>query len=301
MSEQIILDGSIKVTNSLATSSLDTPVPISMSDTILERFGGRVDLAEAASDVEVSLPRIEFCKYLLVKSDVVVQMKINSTGNTPITGREILIGAGSARSLYFTNLGLLHDEGQASAGGAATLTDTAKQWTYTKVTGTRVIVPAKFDEREIRMHVNGRSDTLTLTVDDVVGTVLATTIQTAIDASAIGASQVTVAWDATNEVLTFENLRDGANPILFESVAGDGDILGILGLVTQTTELGGDKLDAYRLDVLAGTGLDQTKTIVSNTAPVITVSGDWTTPPDSTSFYRIYKPSDGELTIFAAR
>lgn len=43
----------------------------------------------------------------------------------------------------------------------------------------------------------------------------------------------------------------------------------------------------YQIRITAGTGLGQVRTIASNTANAITVSANWTTPPDATSQYSI--------------
>ena len=93
---------------------------------------------------------------------------------------------------------------------------------------------------------------------------------------------------------------DGANPILFVAIDDDDAFLELLGILTPTTILGGEKLDTFRIDILGGTGASQTRTIDSNTATQITVTSAWTTPPDTTSLYRIYKPSAGTVQIFAA-
>lgn len=44
----------------------------------------------------------------------------------------------------------------------------------------------------------------------------------------------------------------------------------------------------FVVKIISGTGSGQIKSIASNTATVLTVDGNWTTNPDSTSIYRIY-------------
>src|SRR5690348_4057085 len=43
----------------------------------------------------------------------------------------------------------------------------------------------------------------------------------------------------------------------------------------------------FALKITGGTGSGQTKTVVSNTATVLTISGTWTTNPDNTSTYAL--------------
>ncbi len=53
-----------------------------------------------------------------------------------------------------------------------------------------------------------------------------------------------------------------------------------------------DEWAGYELWIIAGTGVGQHETIASNTADTITVDTEWSTQPDSTSFYAIVHEDD---------
>lgn len=59
--------------------------------------------------------------------------------------------------------------------------------------------------------------------------------------------------------------------------------------------------NAATIEITAGTGVGQTATISSyvGSTHVATISGTWTTTPDNTSVYHIYKPSSGATIAFA--
>ena len=303
MSRTVYVDGGLRVADSAdVVTALHPEIPMTVTDDITEHGGPRFSLAEDASDLEVTIPEVNYYRHLLLVSDVVVQVKLAGTGSTPITCRRLWLEAGDLSQLHLTNLGLLQAEGMATAGGASTITDTDSQWSFSKLLGSRVYPPFTICECSFRMVANTRSGLVTVAATDLSGSEMAVVLQSAIDASDIGPSQVVVSYNDMDDRFEIESLTDGANAITASVYLNNGELLETLGLLVPTSSItGGDPLDGNRIDIISGTGAGETATILSNTGQQITVTAPWGTAPDSTSAYRVYAPSAGTVSLFVAR
>lgn len=69
---------------------------------------------------------------------------------------------------------------------------------------------------------------------------------------------------------------------------------------TMTVVTGGwaaNQTRGFQLNITAGTGVGQTRTIYGNTATVITIAGSWATTPDNTSQWQILDPCNGGAVL----
>jgi len=280
------------------------PLVLSILQDVDEVVHKTVDLAQGAADQAVDFGLLEVARYVVLKADVLLGVKLNGSDNTMEIGGLLILMDAELRSLHLTNKGLLYDQGVATAGGADTLTDTRKSWGYTTLTGTEINVPLDLESIRFNIDANGQLGLIELTdADDVEGSTLATTLQTAFD-SELGADELTVAWVANGSSkghLVITNDRVGANAITISAYELDNASLVRLGLYAATQVLGDEDLAGMELGIIAGTGQGEEETIASFTTTQITVDTGWGTPPAAGSEYRIYKPQGGAVEILLAR
>ena len=280
------------------------PLTMTILQDVDEMVTKVVDLSQAAADQEVVLGLLEGARYVVINSDVCLGIKINGSGESMIEATRLILADAAIYSLHLTNRGLIYDQGIATGGAAAAMTDTEKSWGYTSVTGTEINTPMDIEEVQFKIDVNGQIGVIELTdAEDVAGATLATTLQTLLDDD-LGASEVTVAWVADTDDtghLTIVNDRVGANAITITPIELDNASLVTLGLFQSTQELGDETLVGMELGIIAGTGVGEEETITSFTPTIITVDQAWGVAPVANSEYRIYKPQAGEVEIILAR
>ena len=87
---------------------------------------------------------------------------------------------------------------------------------------------------------------------------------------------------------TIDCTTDNSN-ITFTSVEDNGTATGSTSntLTDTTKSWSSNEWQDYTVAIVAGTGNGQTAVISSNTSSQLTLSSNWTTNPDNTSFYRI--------------
>jgi len=304
MSKQFYLNSEIATYRSGQSRPEMDPLILSILQNVDEVVHKTVDLAQAVADQAVDFGLLEVARYVVLKSDVVLGVKLNGSGNTMIEGSRLILLDAAVTQIHLTNRGRLYDQGVATVGGADTLTDTGKSWGYTTLTGTEINVPLDLESIRFNIDANGQLGFIELTdADDVEGTTLATTLQTAFD-SELGADELTVAWVANGARkghLVITNDRVGANAITLSAYELDNASLVRLGLYEPTQVLGDEDLAGMELGIIAGTGQGEEETIASFTTTQITVDTGWGTPPAAGSEYRIYKPQAGAVEILLAR
>jgi len=304
MSKQFYLNSEIATYRSGQSRPEMDPLILSILQNVDEVVHKTVDLAQAVADQAVDFGLLEVARYVVLKSDVVLGVKLNGSGNIMIEGSRLILLDAAVTQIHLTNRGRLYDQGVATTGGADTLTDIRKSWGYTTLTGTEINVPLDLESIRFNIDANGQLGFIELTdADDVEGTTLATTLQTAFD-SELGADELTVAWvanGASKGHLVITNDRVGANAITLSAYELDNASLVRLGLYEPTQVLGDEDLAGMELGIIAGTDQGEEETIASFTTTQITVDQAWGTAPAAGSEYRIYKPQAGAVEILLAR
>jgi hypothetical protein len=281
------------------------PISLARQQSIreVERLG--VELAQGAVDVALSFGLLDWARYVVLKSDVVLSVRVNGVGSTPLVGATHLLVDAAVRTLHLTNKGSLYDEGKASGGGAAVLSDTTKSWGYTTLKGTSVTQPFDLGEVKFVVDVNGHSALIELSGDDQTGAQTATLIQNAIDASSIGSGEVTVSWETISGDegrFVFVNQRLGAYPIEIGAYLQDYASLLDLGLYEPVSQLGDVSMENMVVEILAGGPVGDIRTVTSTFSTTsLTVDSNWTTPVVAGDEYRIYRPQEGKVDILLAR
>lgn len=302
MSNLLLIDGGLRLVDSDdITRDYLSPLNLSSSRVIDEVYRGKLNLASGAVGAAIPFDHVIIARHAYLNSDVVLRARVNG-GSEDIEGSRILLQDAALSSMVVDNLGLLVEDGLATGPGSSTdtIANTSAQWTYAQTISERTVGNYNFDDNGFTLLVNGRQANITFDGVDRTGTQMAALIQTAIDTSAIGPSQVVVAYDTVAEQFTYTSVVSGDWEMIFSVYLNDLTTLDRLGLVAPTVVAGGDPLDGWRIDLIAGTGAGQTRTIASNTSTEITVTLDWVTAPDNTSYYRLYKPQVGVLDILLA-
>jgi len=305
MSKQFYLNSEIATYLSNQSRPDIEPLTLTLLERVNEVVGPIcVDLSQGAADQAINLGLLDVARYVVLKADVLLGVKLNGSGNTMIEGSRLILLDAAVTQIHLTNRGRLYDQGVATAGGADTLTDTRKSWGYTTLTGTEINVPLDLESIRFSIDANGQLGFIELTdADDVDGATLAATLQIAFD-SELGADELTVAWVAHGSRkghLIITNDRVGANAITISAYELDHASLVRLGLYEPTQVLGDEDLVGMELGIIAGTGQGEEETIASFTTTQITVDQAWGTAPAADSEYRIYKPQAGAVEILLAR
>lgn len=153
--------------------------------------------------------------------------------------------------------------GTATAGGAKTLTDSGADWGASKFIGWTVKITGGTGSGQVKT-ISSHTATV-LTVDGNWNTQPSTDSTYIIYRGAMASSGTATAGAATT--MTDGNAAWGTN-----------------------------MWTGYTLAITGGTGSGQSKVVASNTGTVLTVASSWTTNPDSTSQYKLYRGTD-ESTV----
>jgi hypothetical protein len=146
------------------------------------------------------------------------------------------------------------DYGNASAGGASTLTDASRAWTVNQWANTLVKIISGTGVGQYRV-VTSNTATI-LTVNSAWTTAPDTTSVYEVGSFSAGIASAGAATTITN---------------------------GTAGAATWATNMWA----TYQVRIVSGTGAGQVRTIASNTGNVLTVSASWTVNPDATSYFVI--------------
>jgi hypothetical protein len=150
--------------------------------------------------------------------------------------------------------------GTATAGAAATLTDSGKAWTVNEQAGRLVRITAGTGSGQTRTIISNTATVLTVAAPWVVNP----------DATSV----YSIWYSFANTNLDTGTATAGGATTLTDS-AKAWVTSGFIGRNVRIT---------------SGTGLGQTRRITANTATALTVSAAWTTNPDATSAYAILGP-----------
>jgi hypothetical protein len=302
MSKSLSISSKAIVLNTGESLSSYDPMRIDLSQPVEEVRRFVVSIDQAASDQQLDIGLLDFARYLIIKSDVSLGLKLNGAGQDAIYGTEFMFFNSDARTIHVTNKGLIYDCGVVTAAGASTLSDSSKSWAYTTLTGGITIENFDMTDMSFWLDVNGHLDLIELSGADQTGTQVAAAIQAGIDSSAIGSGQVTVSWDATNKRFVFVNDKIGANPISISANKLDNYTLINLGLYAPNEVLGDVTMEGMTVEVLTGTGVGESNTVSATfTSTQLTMDGAWGTQPVAGDEYRIYKPQAGTIEVLAAR
>jgi hypothetical protein len=157
--------------------------------------------------------------------------------------------------------GEYRDAGTATAATATTLTDSSKAWTTNQHRGRLVRISGGTGAGQVK-HISSNTTTQ-LTIGGRSGD-----------------------WSTTPSTDSTYLIFDNTPAELGKATAGAATTMTDSGASWRTDQWAG-----YTVEIIGGTGLGQTRTIVSNTATALTVSA-WGTNPDSTSAYALYRTAN---------
>ena len=289
--------------NDVAGTGPSVPATSFTSSSLVDELQVRnLELAEGVVDQEIDLGSLGYIRYLAIRSDVLLEIEIDdrvaAVGHV-FTGLDM-----EASKLELTNLGLLFDDGIATAGNGTTLTDTDQSWVYTTLDGR--VKPPCYGELSFIIEIGGCVGLIQINItdEDATGDDIATAIQTQIDeAPAIGADEVTVTWvDKGNGEghLRFVSDKAGNVPIIIRPHLADQRSLNVLGLDLPTVKLGTESIVGMNIRIVDGDGSGQSQAITAVTTTVLTV-GSFSPSAAAGSVYRILKPQVGQVDILMAR
>ena len=146
------------------------------------------------------------------------------------------------------------DYGTASASAASSLTDASRAWVVNQWANTLVKIVSGTGAGQYRIVTSNTSTVLT----------------------------VNAAWSTNPDTTSIYEVGSFSAGI---ASAGAASTItnGTSGAATWATNMWA----TYQVRIVAGTGVGQVRTIASNTGSVLTVSSNWTTNPDSTSYFVI--------------
>lgn len=151
------------------------------------------------------------------------------------------------------------DGGTATAGSATTLTDSSKAWSVDQHRGKLVRLASGTGGGQIK-HISGNTATV-LTIGGKSG-------------------DWHTAPDATSVYMIYESIPVETG----KATAGAASTLTDGGAAWST-----DQWSGYTVEIVGGTGVGQSASILSNSGTVLTRSGTWSTNPDNTSVYVLYR------------
>lgn len=157
-----------------------------------------------------------------------------------------------------TNQVYIVDWATATAGGARTLTNTNKLWGVNS-----------YQQGTISI-VGGTGSGQTKTISSNTTTVIT------VDGN----------WNTQPDNTSVYQILTGITSTTGKATAGAAT-----SLTDGNAAWGTNMLATFTIEIMSGTGIGQTRTITSNTPTVITVP-TWTTNPDNTSVYNIYKKTN---------
>lgn len=260
-------------------------------------------LPEGVVDQEIDLGSLGYIRYLAIRSDVLLEIEIDD--RVAAVGHVFTSLDMEASKLELTNLGLLFDDGTATAGNGTTLTDTDQSWVYTTLYGR--VKPPCYGKLSFVIEIGGCVGFIEINIEDedATGDDIATAIQTQIDkAPAIGSDRVTVTWvDEGNDEghLRFVSDKAGNDPIIIRPHKDDQrSSLNALGLDLPTVKRGTESLVGMDVRIVDGGGSGQSQEITAVTTTVLTV-GSFSPAAAAGSVYRILKPQAGTVDILMAR
>lgn len=151
----------------------------------------------------------------------------------------------------------LLDSGTATAGANGTITDTNKSWRTNVYAGKNVHITGGTGSGQIKQIVSNTATALTVSGN----------------------------WITNPDNTSTYHIEDGCHTTSGKATAGAAT-----SLTDGNASWGTARWVGATVEITAGTGSGQTKQITSHTATVLTVS-TWTTNPDNTSQYKIYRTS----------
>jgi hypothetical protein len=240
-------------------------------------------------------------------TDVVLISGANSTQQ-----RKVLSNTGNTLTID-QPWGNIQQFGSATAATATTLTDFGSGWATNMFAGMQLELTGPGGS-QIRTITSNTADTLT--VSSAWATVQSTATPTGgtsttlvdttkswtpnafvnktvqITAGPIGAVTRTITANTAN-TLTIS----GVWPVSDAGGANSGTTNTITDLTKTWTN---NQFAGFTIELTSGTGAGQSRTVASNTATVITVSSNWTTPPDNTTSYQVLR-TPGAGTSYIVR
>ena len=152
------------------------------------------------------------------------------------------------------SLDFIGDYGNASAGGASTLTDASRAWTVNQWANTLVKIIAGTGVGQYRIITSNTASILT----------------------------TNAAWSVNPDTTSVYEV--GSFSAGIASAGGATTITnGTSGAASWATNMWA----TYQVRIVSGTGAGQVRTIASNNGSVLTVSASWTVNPDNTSYFVI--------------
>lgn len=156
------------------------------------------------------------------------------------------------------------EKGIATSGSTTTLVDSAKSWTTNQWAGFFVRIFSGTGENQLRRVTSNTSTTLT--------------------------------WSSTGTA------PDGTSRYIIEGLDAGTATSGASTSITDSSKSWTtNRWSNMMVTITAGTGIGQSRSIVSNTSTAMTVTPPWTTNPDSTSTYRIQGDSDKLFIAFGGQ
>lgn len=161
------------------------------------------------------------------------------------------------------------DTGTASSATTTTIVTSTKAWGTNEWAGWLIRTTGGTGSGQVKMIASNTATTLT------------------ISAASTGAGGL---WATTPDNTTTYIIYQGPAVETGKATAG-----GTNTLTDSNASWNTSKWVGYTLEITSGQGSGQTRTISSMTSTVLTVSSNWTTQPNNTSVYAIYR---GSLTAF---